>query len=373
MGILRLYLAVCVLYAHGGYLFNKQLPLLSGRDAVMLFYVISGFYMALILNEKYTTAADNTTFYLNRFLRLFPVYFVTLVAIGLGIVVSGRVVTFRSNVGIETVLQIFDGWSLPSWLLVLVSNVAIIGQDILWLTKADSSGISWGPYGVDSAHNGSGFSLVPPAFSVSLEIMFYLIAPLFARCGLRVILMLLIAAFLYHVGVVMAIGYRIDLNYHLFPATLYPFLLGVCAYKLSGMVGKEWFLENSLGDCALKIMGLIVVGGALLMWSPPGSQGLPKIFYFLPAFAVLIPTAFRLSRQSQLDRFLGDLSYPIYITHFPFLLYFPVIFGSMVNKQVISWAVLAASILLLVGVDRRVDVVRQRLVGRQPGSNREGL
>ena len=52
MGLLRLLLALAVVGAHSGFAF-----ILEGREAVTLFFIISGFYMALILNESYTRGA----------------------------------------------------------------------------------------------------------------------------------------------------------------------------------------------------------------------------------------------------------------------------------------------------------------------------
>jgi len=48
MGIIRLLIAI--VSAHTSKLFDCQM--LRGQIAVQLFYVISGFYMSMVLNEK---------------------------------------------------------------------------------------------------------------------------------------------------------------------------------------------------------------------------------------------------------------------------------------------------------------------------------
>src|SRR5215469_9357212 len=81
MGALRLLLASSVVYGHAGLISAIGFPLVPGDTAVQVFYGISGFYMALVLNEVYRP--DNSTYRLfisNRFVRLFPAYAVTLVA-----------------------------------------------------------------------------------------------------------------------------------------------------------------------------------------------------------------------------------------------------------------------------------------------------
>ena len=78
MGFLRFFLAISVVIAHGGSIFG--INLLGGQTSVQLFYIFSGFYMSLILNQKYI--AKNSSFKLfitNRLLRLFPIYWFVLI------------------------------------------------------------------------------------------------------------------------------------------------------------------------------------------------------------------------------------------------------------------------------------------------------
>ena len=52
--------------------------------------MISGFYMALVLNEKYNQPGQYTMFLKQRFLRLYPTYFILLAAVVLiDLTVSG--------------------------------------------------------------------------------------------------------------------------------------------------------------------------------------------------------------------------------------------------------------------------------------------
>jgi len=52
MGLLRIILAIAVLVAHSGNLFGLKLT--GGTVAVEVFFIISGFYMTMILDKKYT-------------------------------------------------------------------------------------------------------------------------------------------------------------------------------------------------------------------------------------------------------------------------------------------------------------------------------
>ena len=73
MGTLRFILAMSVAYGHAGDFLG--FPLIPGDTAVQSFYAVSGFYMALVLNEKYRPGSSTYSLFIsNRFFRLFPVY-----------------------------------------------------------------------------------------------------------------------------------------------------------------------------------------------------------------------------------------------------------------------------------------------------------
>ena len=77
MGTLRFILALSVAYGHAGDFLG--FPLIPGDTAVQSFYAVSGFYMALVLNEKYRPGSSTYSLFIsNRFLRLFPVYVTVL-------------------------------------------------------------------------------------------------------------------------------------------------------------------------------------------------------------------------------------------------------------------------------------------------------
>ena len=75
MGTLRTIFALSVVFAHCW----PGAVLVGGRNAVQLFYIISGFLISYVLVERrsYRTLSR---FYLNRYLRLYPVYCVVAVA-----------------------------------------------------------------------------------------------------------------------------------------------------------------------------------------------------------------------------------------------------------------------------------------------------
>jgi peptidoglycan/LPS O-acetylase OafA/YrhL len=78
MGILRTLLAIGVLICHSSPVFG--ISSMGGEDAIKAFFIISGFYMSLILNEKYTGIENSYKLFItNRLLRLYPLYFSILI------------------------------------------------------------------------------------------------------------------------------------------------------------------------------------------------------------------------------------------------------------------------------------------------------
>ena len=82
MGTFRFVLAIAVMLSHivaivGPSVVNREslhILVWSGH-AVFAFFIISGFYMSLIINENYAKLPDGIRrLYLNRALRLYPVH-----------------------------------------------------------------------------------------------------------------------------------------------------------------------------------------------------------------------------------------------------------------------------------------------------------
>src|SRR5437879_12743259 len=84
MGYLRTYLALCVVAAHSSPIFPW--PAHEGSEVVQIFFIISVFYMAMILSGKYKSTKS---FYISRWLRIFGPYYMILIAIILWSIIWG--------------------------------------------------------------------------------------------------------------------------------------------------------------------------------------------------------------------------------------------------------------------------------------------
>ncbi|MDE2026612.1 MAG: acyltransferase, partial [Patescibacteria group bacterium] len=165
MGIIRLLLAIFVVIHHSyppfGYIH------LNATLAVQAFFVISGFYMTLILKEKYIN--KNGSYFLfisNRFLRIYPTYWlILLITIGLSYFwfYSGQ----QSEFGYY---QQFYHYSKNS--LFLYANPLDILRDITLLFRFDYLQLN------DDLHQ---YLLLGQAWTLVVELLFYAIAPFIVK------------------------------------------------------------------------------------------------------------------------------------------------------------------------------------------------
>jgi peptidoglycan/LPS O-acetylase OafA/YrhL len=159
MGVVRTLLAIAVVVTHTGPLF-PSVTMIPGTLAVQAFYVISGFYMALVLSTKYSGRAAD--FYAARALRIFPIYWIVLAAT---IALNGAP---------------FAELNDASTVLIGGANLLLFGQDALRYMQVDASGALSLDLALSDA-NTYKFMPVPQAWTLALELEFYVLAPLLVR------------------------------------------------------------------------------------------------------------------------------------------------------------------------------------------------
>jgi peptidoglycan/LPS O-acetylase OafA/YrhL len=287
MGIIRLLLAIAVVGAHTGHPF-----MMGGREAVTIFYQISGFLMALILNKTYLNHLKG--FYLNRVLRLMVPYWAVLVLMLLLLMFSGMPHPLLDSRGL---LSIY-GW---------LSNLFILGSDFGWLFGINEAGeLLYSPYGSHSGHMQlAGLSLVLPIFTVSMEFYFYILAPFVVISMARSWLFLYLSLFYCIVITYLGLGQQIAWTYH-FP--LAPFV-----YFAFGVISCHFFILDR-GKMTCRDYVLLFAGFTLFAYTDSVLS-----FPMLIATFFVLPLLFRVSRSSTTDRYIGNYSYPVYLLHYPVL------------------------------------------------------
>lgn len=343
MGILRLGLALAVLLGH---LPLATFQFINGGAAVQGFYIVSGFYMALVLEGKYR---DVTLFYTNRLLRLFPSYAV-MSAIA-------AIVLWGLNASATASPEIFTrAFSNPvTALALLFENIFIVGQEMLfWFTIGPDGALSFDTTGAlpsDDTTLAWQAVLVPQAWSLSIELMFYACAPFLARLHWGWLALAALASLALRLA-----GAHIEgVNYgiwqgRLFPTALFLFLFGMLAHRALPLVAR---LPRALGWVAQIMIVAMIVALPLTQIPPPAQR-----WVMYAVIAVAAPFLFNTFRNAAIDRWIGDLSFPLYLCHLA-------VIGLVLtfNPPFALWIAIGGSLAmaaaLLMLVDRPIDKWRQ--------------
>jgi peptidoglycan/LPS O-acetylase OafA/YrhL len=343
---------------HMGGLFGMNL--VDPPAAVELFFIISGFYMALILSEKYNSYF---LFISNRFLKIYPAYlFILLVTLSLSGIYF--IITHNYENGIIGKIAAANG-KLPfsTWVLAILPNFTIFGQDLLFFLKTDSS------FHLHFTTNFSEsplilirFLAVPQAWSISLELMFYLVAPFFNKLKTPVLLTIGLLS----LGIKLMLHYKglthDPWTYRFFPSELLFFILGMLAYRFY----KTPFFSRlnggyAVGRSNLPYIALVII---LIFYSVlVRNTVLLNLLFVL--FTFLLPFVFEKFKRNKLDKKIGDFSYELYIAHELCIYALLTILNKIsshteINKVAVIVAALVFSYTVSVLVTQKIDKFRQR-------------
>lgn len=305
MGLIRALLALSVILNHSESFFG--LKLVGEAIAVQAFFIISGFYMALILNEKYIHENGSYKLFIsNRFLRIYPVYWVVFLLV---ILSSIFIYLYKGNLGFfRYYSEYWDSMSASTLFFLIVSNISLFFQDVvLFLGLDTSTGELFFSPKFTEPHLYY-FMAIPQAWSVSIELVFYLIAPFIARKKIHIIIVLallsLLLRFVLHYN-----GLKEDpWNYRFFATEFFFFFLGIIAYHIYKKISKKQNLKY------IRYVYIYILLFLICFSIIPMDESL-KYFLFLSSFFLALPFIFLLSKKWKKDRYIGDLSYPMYISH----------------------------------------------------------
>ena len=344
---MRVALAMAVLLGH---LPIASYKFINAATAVQGFYIISGFYMALVLDGKYKSVG---LFYSNRLLRLMPTYFVMMAIAAAALWGLNASATASPDI-FATVFR-----NPTSAVVMGFENLAIVGQEMLfWVTIAPDGSLAFNPTGAlpnETTTLAWQALLVPQAWSLSMELMFYALAPFLVRLSWRSLAAIAaISLALRLAGVWLPVDYGLWQG-RFFPTALFLFLLGVLAHRTLPFVAR---LPKAFG-WLLNAAVLAMVVALPLSDVPPGMQ--KWIVY--GAIVFVAPFLFNAFKDNAIDRWIGDLSYPLYLCHL-------VVIGLVLTFEppfavwiAIGGAVAVSAALLLL-VDHPVDRWRQRRAER---------
>ncbi len=296
MGVLRFFLALSVVFTHAGSFSGFFLG--DGRLAVQAFYMVSGFYMSMVWTEKYSNyASPIRTFYTSRMLRIYPMY---ILVVGLTLVLA----LFVNIPPIEFAKAHEAGWGTIIW--SYLTQITLLGME---------SSVFLG---------NSGYWISPVAWTLGLELAFYLLVPLLIPrpwLAVMVIAMSLGGRYLTYLYMGWGSGnpdYALIWSYRFFPFEIALFLAGAFSYSLFNKFSTFLAPLLQLPEVPFAILiGLVSWLCYFQLLNPRMGEWVYWLYYAIVFFSLWL--LFQSSKKSKLDSYIGELSYPIYMAHLPVL------------------------------------------------------
>lgn len=360
MGLLRVLLALSVALSHLGD--TRWFNLAGGIASVQTFYIISGFYMATILTEKYDPRTDLGVFYTNRFLRIYSIYFVSLL-----ISLAAYAVIYEAGKG--------------GWLHYVVNNIGkidtlgqawlaftalfIVGQESTLFLTLENGALAFTPDGPGGATPIWYFMPVPQAWSISLELMFYALVPFLIRYSTRVLWGIVAATMVLRIAIYAA-GYQNDpwLS-RFFPTELGLFVAGMCARRL-----YDAYAHRITRRTLLVIAGTFLFVSCFVRYAMYHFLIVQVIWPYYAFAVIAVPCLFALTRQIKADQYIGSFSYPLYLIHWVVIWFYDAfaaawgmpLTGSPWRVAICVLVSFILSWIIVVSVEAPLDRYRQRRI-----------
>jgi peptidoglycan/LPS O-acetylase OafA/YrhL len=244
-----------------------------GLHAVAGFFVISGYLMTMVINEIYTDLPGFARYLANRFLRIFPLYWMVCGLTLIGLMVAPRVFgNLHSAIAVPP--------NLDFWL-----------RDLTLINLIDSH-----------------IRLVPPAWSLTVEFAFYIAIGIWLGRGRWTAILWFGISIAYTLWLIEADASFGDRYSTVFAGSLF-FSVGAVIYhyrkylKFALPAPIWWAALAAFAASPLIVRGL---GGDPSYWGYYGSTML-----FVPIFISALSI-----REGQMSAWFGDLAYPMFLLHF---------------------------------------------------------
>lgn len=277
-----------------------------GYLAVDFFFMLSGFVIAYAYNDRWDLL-NFRKFMQRRIIRLQPM-------IVLGMLIGAALVVFQqsdvfSKLGEATSLQIIVMMLLGFFLIPVTPSAEIRGWNEM-------------------------YPLNGPAWSLFFEYIANILYALFLRklsAKQLWIPVVISAVVLIHLAVTrgnMAGGWLLNGEglYIGFTRLAYPFLMGLLLCR----IGRQINIKHAFLLCSLLLIVLLSIPRIGNSESPIWMNGLYEslsVIFIFP-FIILAGAGGKINGalQTKICKFLGDISYPLYITHYPLIyIYFKIV------------------------------------------------
>lgn len=277
MGFLRLVFAISVVLSHS-YFLKFDVPV---KLVVEAFFIMSGFYMALVLDTN-PAYQNREKFYLARLVKLYPAYIITfLITLGLIFLTKKGLILLLED---GSTVEIFYGWNQ------LAEEFKDKKTLIIWLANNLSLRSFPGPEWLTQ--------IIPQGWSIGFEIVYYLLAPSLVKLNKKYLTAIITASLFGK--------FFITDNSSIF-VELGVFCMGIMAYKL-----YRNFIPQKLNPLPALISVCLII---YMIFCANNTGSFYQITTLLIC-SISYPFIFSATKNLQIDRKIGNLSYEIYVGHF---------------------------------------------------------
>ncbi|MGD9418894.1 MAG: acyltransferase family protein [Verrucomicrobiota bacterium JB025] len=307
-GLLAIWVALTHILAWTGFWENPGpgrlngawLEFISAKPAVDTFIILSGFAISFLLHKK---KQNYSTFMRGRFFRIYPVYILCLI---LGIAASfltpaiTHAAPWRDTVYFSWVRTLTDQENSRFGAHLLAHLTLLNGT----LPKQILPGATG--------------TFLTPAWSITLEWQYYLVAPFIAR-GVRSGTSLLALGFIAAAGIHFAPHWQ-NAQLSFLPPQLPLFLIGIGSYHLYVWLSNNRPAQPLPSLAAAGVILVAIISGwhsvALVAWALGFGcilvRGRDPLSRFLGIF--------RKTLLHPIPQHLGKISYPVYLVHWPVII-----------------------------------------------------
>ena len=309
--------------------------------------------MSLILTEKYIKKNGSYKLFItNRFLRIYPLYWVILI--------------LAFSFSLYKFLHFPTQDNYIKTLLEFLSHSPNFGFEITMTIWRNISLIFTTDY---FRHNfiDPGYLLILPAWTLQVELLFYLLAPFIVKAKLKLIIILTLIFSIITFCFPALVSPKDSSITTIFITRFVYFLFGILSYRLYSVIKKKNLLQKipAVSKAALPIFIIILFNYFIPIINDSSLKQTITFFYYFILLGC-IALLFLNSKNNKFDRALGELSYPVYLSH---QLVFKILnTGPLAGKnhELITLSCLAATLffsyLLVKFIETPIDKIRQKML-----------
>lgn len=279
-----------------------------GAYAVFGFYCISGYLMTTVINESYGHSMKGVgRYFLNRFLRIYPLYWLSALLSIVLILVFSAVETRAFHPDIY----------LPQNVLDSLRNLFI------FFPQLESP------------------RLTPPAWALTVELFFYLLIGFGISKNRTITVLWFLLSMGYHLfAAISNYGWN-DIYFTVWAASL-PFSTGAMIYHFRALMARVMDVVPKSAYMAVFLFIALPINWWLASFGGYVRDVGFYINYLICAFTIayLVSGSLPLAQFRWIDKRIGDFSYPIYLFHYQ------IGFLMMIGMGYLGFAVPRGSIML---------------------------